>query len=384
MGLTVRPPSVNTSEYRFSAALPLAADSDRLDAADAPLTVLYGLGAVRGVGSGPVEAIVEARQHAPFTSLADFCKRVDARKANKRVLEALIRSGAMDELGNPAVAGSAKYDYDRIRAQLLAEIPNAVQGAEQAARDSQLGITDLFGGVGVDGPQTAQVATCDVDPLPQRERLSGEKDTLGLYLTGHPIEEYLAELRHFARTNIANVRAKNRNQVVAGLVVSMRTMRNKRGGMMGFALLDDRSGRIEASLFADVYAKEQHKLHEDAIVVAEGDVQQDEFSGATKLKVNKIYTIEEARQRFSGAVVIDFVDQPSPADLPARLRRCLEPHRSQDNGCPVAVWYRGAQARAQISLGSQWQVNASDDLLAQLQAEFDQSSVSLSYRNAQA
>ncbi len=380
MGLTLQPPSVNASEFRFSAAPAATPELAGKHPNAAGLVVLYGLGAVRGVGEGPVEAIVEAREQGPFVSLADFCKRVDARKANKRVLEALIRSGAMDEL---LPVSGAEVDLDQVRAQLLADVPAAVKGADQAARDSQLGITDLFGGVGADGPESSRVELCTVAPLTQRERLSGEKDTLGLYLTGHPIQEYLPELRNFAKGNIANLRAGKRNQILAGLVVSMRTMRNKRGGMMGFAVLDDRSGRIEASLFSDVFEKEQHKLCEDAIVVLEGDVQQDDFSGAMKFKVNKVYTMEESRRRFSGAVVIDFLDQPSPSDLPARLKRCLEPHRLRDIGCPVAVWYRGDQARAQIALGNQWHVSASDDLLRNLRNEFDGSQVSLSYGKAQ-
>src|SRR5690606_9457538 len=139
-------------------------------------------------GEGPVAALVAAREaDGPFRDLADFCRRVDARKANRRVLEALIRSGAMDVF---AREGECR---DGVRARLLAELPDALLGAEQVARNDALGMNDMFGGV--DQAVQASPAAAQVSPLTRRERLEGEKETLGLYLTGHPIEEYLPELR---------------------------------------------------------------------------------------------------------------------------------------------------------------------------------------------
>jgi DNA polymerase-3 subunit alpha len=361
MKLGLEPPSVNRSQYRFTGR-----DGE----------VIYGLGAVRGVGEGPVAALVASREaEGPFRDLADFCCRVDAKKANRRVVEALIRSGAMDAF---AEDGESR---DAVRARLLAELPDAMLGAEQAARDDALGLMDMFGGV--ETAAKASPARVRVTPLTRRERLEGEKETLGLYLTGHPIEEYLGEIRQICPNEIAELRAERGSQLVAGLVVSARTLRSRRGGDLCFLVLDDRSARIEASIFPDVYDTCRGRIAKDAILILEGDVQPDDYSGELKLKVEKVYTMEEARARFSRALVLDLCAQAASADLPTRLRSCLEPHRQNGAGCPVAVLYQteagAARARARIVLGPDWQVKPSDDLLARLRSEFGEERVSLSY-----
>jgi DNA polymerase-3 subunit alpha len=368
MGLRLAPPSVNRSRFRFTGA---------------GNQVIYGLGAVRGVGEGPVAALEAARASGgPFVDLHDFCRRVDARKANKRVVEALIRSGAMDDFMLP------DEDPNRVRARLLAELPDALQGAEQAARSSAAGIGDLFGGV-VEAFAEAPPRRV-VTPLSTRDRLEGEKESLGLYLTGHPIEDYLDELAHIRSCDIARLRARRGAQLVAGLVVSMRTMRTKRGEDICFLTIDDRSGRIEASLFSDVYEAQRAKVVKDAILVIEGEVQPDDFSGALKLRGEHVYTMAEARQRFGGGVLLDFCgysDRDGPGDLPTRLRACLEPHRAKRAGCPVELILQaraadGLAAQGRIRLGPDWLVDPSDDLLERLRAEFGAGRVSLKYASA--
>jgi DNA polymerase III subunit alpha len=362
MGLDLEPPNVNRSEFRFSGR-------DR--------QVIYGLGAVRGVGEGPVAALVAARlAGGPFRSLADFCRRVDAKKANRRVVEALVRSGAMDEFG------FADEPIDQVRARLAAELDDALQGAEQAARDQALGITDLFGGV-VDAAGHTP-ARLNVVPLSRRERLEGEKETLGLYLTGHPIEEYLGEIRQICSNDIAGLRPEKGNQLVAGLVMSTRVMRSRRGGDLCFLVIDDRSGRLEASLFTDTFEAHRSKIAKDALLLFEGEVLNDDFTAAVKLKVERVYTMEEARARFSRGLLLNLCANSAPADLSARLKRCLEPHRHHGGGCPVTVLYQtgddcGQRARGRIQLGPDWQVKPSEDLLARLRTEFGEERVSLSY-----
>jgi DNA polymerase III subunit alpha len=362
MGLDLLPPSVNHSEFRFSGR---------------GRQVIYGLGAVRGVGEGPVAALVAARKaEGPFRSLADLCRRVDAKRANRRVLEALIRSGATDVFGQP------DEPIDQVRARLAAELADALQGAEQEARNDALGITDLFGGV--DESVVAAPVRARVAPLTRRERLEGEKETLGLYLTGHPIEEYLGEIRQICSNDIASLRADRGNQLVAGLVVSARVMRSRRGGDLCFLMLDDRSGRLEASVFSDVFDANRGKIVKDAILLLEGEVQTDDFTGTLKLKVERVHTMEEARARFSRGLVLDLCAESAPQDLSVRLRRCLEPHRGHGGGCPVTVLYQtvgecGQPARARIQLGPDWQVKPTENLLARLRSEFGEERVSLSY-----
>jgi len=360
MGLSLKPPSVNASRYRFTGH-----DGE----------VVYGLGAVRGVGEGPVSALVANRvEKGPFTNLADFCLRVDARKANKRVLEALIRSGAMDEFV------SDTNEIDLIRARLLAELADAMQGAEQVAQNAAAGVVDMFGGLAEEAGSRPRT----INALEKRERLEFEKEALGLYLTGHPIDEYLCEIEQFCSVRLTRLRAAKKNQFVAGQVVSQRTMKSRRGGMMAFLMVDDGTDRIEATLFADTYESTQHKISKDAVLILEGEVQEDDFNGALKLQVASVLTMEEARRRFSRGLEIDVGFNSLDGDLVARLRTSLEPHRQSEAGCPVAVLCNsergdGLSARGKVVLGPDWRVNPSDDLIKILRREFGDEQVSLNY-----
>jgi DNA polymerase-3 subunit alpha len=358
MGLVLEPPNVNQSDYRFSVV------GER---------VVYGLGAIKGVGEGAVEAVCSARACAPFTDLYDFCRRIDSRKANRRVVEALVRAGAADAF---TLDGETQ---DATRARLLAELDEALHAAEQAAHNAAIGIDDLFG-AGESAPARGPVRAQRPRPLTRRERLEGEKETLGLYLTGHPIDDYLGELRSFVRSPIAELRAERGPQVVAGLVVSLRTMRSKRGDTLAFVVLDDRSGRIEVSVFGDVFEPNKHKLYKDAIVVVEGEVQLDDYTGQLRMRASSLSTMLEARTRFADWLEISVDSGCGRGDLGPRLRRLLEPHRK--NGCRVAVTYRGPEAEGRIVLGADWRVAPSDDLLAELRDAFGAEGVSLAYRQA--
>ena len=258
LGLELRPPDVNAGEHRFSVR-----DG----------VILYGLGAVKGVGEGPVDALVTERERGgAYRDLVDFCHRVDSKRANRRVLEALIRSGAMD------CFGSGDPDIDR--SALLAQLDDALHEAQQSAENEASGMGDLFGGVTAQSRPRRVIA----NKLTKAERLAAEKETLGLFLTGHPIDDYVAELSRFASARIADLKPEKRNQVVAGLIVSNRTLRNKKGDTMSFLVLDDRSGRLEVSLFADVYGSNRHKLAADGILVIDGEVQPDEYTGALRMR----------------------------------------------------------------------------------------------------
>jgi DNA polymerase-3 subunit alpha len=356
LGVTLRPPSVNYSEFRFTGR-----DG----------VVVYGLGAVRGVGEGPVEALVAARaQGGPFADLSDFCQRVDARKANRRVLEALIRSGATDDFAD------AGESIDCARARLLESLGDALQGAEQSARNQTIGMADMFGDL---AEVSRQPARREVLPLSKRQRLEGEREALGIYLTGHPIDDYLEEIQRFCPRNLASLVAKKGTQTVSGLVVSARTMRTRRG-LMGFIVLDDRSARMEVTLFSDVYEEHRTKLVKDTILVVEGEVQPDDFSGALKMRAERVHSIEQARCRFAGQLVIE-VCHEAVAGVTGRLRTCLEPHVSPA-GCSVAVAYRGRGAQGHLTLGEQWRVVPSDDLLHELGAEFGNECVELNYSSS--
>ena len=336
MGLEVIPPDINRCQHRFTIT------DER--------TILYGLGAIKGVGEAVIEAVVEAREKGgAFSDLFDFCQRIDLKKANRRVLETLIRSGAMDRLGPN-------------RATLMDALPEALRIAEQRLRDAAMGQTDLFG-LGGDVAGTGQYRPRR--EWDEEERLRGEKETLGLYLTGHPIERYLPELERFISSRIVDIKP-TRNQVitVAGLIVAMNTRNSKRGGKLAFITLDDRSGRIELVVFPEDYERYRDLLVKDRLLVVEGDVSVDEYSGGYRVSAREIYDIEGARSRFAKRLVIAVEQKRAGNGFIRSLAETLEPYR--EGGCPVAIDYRHASASATVILGEQWRVRPADLLLQKL------------------
>lgn len=361
MGLTVLPPNVNSGQYMFGV------NNDG--------HIVYGLGAIKGVGEGPIEAIVEARgQGGDFSDLFDFCERVDTRRVNKRVLEALIRSGALDLLGpcsnEPGLLG-------KNRAVLEASQSEAVKAAEQAAKSLDSGHGDLFGALVPEGKTDVYEKYTGLQGWPDKVRLQGEKETLGLYLTGHPIDEYEADIRHFIRNRIRDLQpARGESQNIAGLVVDLRIMKNKRGDKMAFITLDDRTGRIEVSVFADAFAEYQGLIQKDAVLVVEGEVSHDDYSGSLKVRTKKIMPLLEARSHYARRLVLQLTASQGAQELCTRLGRLLEDF---PGGLPVQIDYQRDDAAASLMLGEQWRVSPSDELVQQLRNWLGQDGVRVDY-----
>ncbi len=359
MGRMPLPPDVNRGDFMFTVD-----DEDH---------IIYGLGAIKGLGEGPVESIMQARKDGPFTDLFDFCARVDSRKVNKRALEALVRSGALDSIGP-----SVDLDYDR--AVLFAAIPEAVKTAEQSAANANAGMQDLFGEVapvaGADGDVYKDFA--HVKPWSMKERLNSEKETLGLYLTGHPIDEYRQELKYLTSAVINQLRPeRKKKQKVAGLVVGMRVVKTKRGDNMGIVTLDDRTGRIDATLFSDTYNEHREKLVKDAILVIEGEVSHDDFSGALKMRADSVETLSDARQSSVRGVYLSIDSAQVDRGFTQQLAQFLQPYR--DGHCTVTLEYRRHDARAELVLGPDWRVRPTDELLQSLRSQYGRDQVQLLY-----
>ena len=276
MKLDLLPPDVNRGQFHFSV--------------DAEGRIIYGLGAIKGLGEGPVENIIAARtEGGPFKDLFDFCARVDGRKVNKRALEAMIRSGALDQIGPDGEMGYR-------RAVMLAGMDEAVKLAEQHARNTSSGMGDLFGESVVDSASDINYNSYNgARALSVRERLNGEKETLGLYLTGHPIDEYEEELRSMVPNRIVDVRPGKDNVILSGMVIGMRIMKNKRGESFAFLTIDDKSGRIELSVWAEKFNAYRDILTKDALLVIQGAVAEDSFTGGLKMVAESIQSIYEAR-----------------------------------------------------------------------------------------
>jgi DNA polymerase-3 subunit alpha len=365
MKLRLDAPDVNNSEFKFTVN-----DDGR---------IVYGLGAIKGVGEGPVEAITEARQDGPFADLFDFCARIDLKRVNKRTLDGLIRSGALDRLGPFFYDEPKQYqaNIDRNRGVLLAALEEAIQAAEQTARSHDSGHADLFGGLFVEADADVYANHRSAKEVTLKERLRGEKETLGLYLTGHPIDEYEGEIRRFARQRIVDLKPSRETQTIAGLIIALRVMKNKKGDKMGFITLDDRSGRIEASLFADSFQAAQSLLQTDAMVVVEGEVSTDDFSGGLRLRAKRVMSLEEARTGLAESLRLNVRAEALKGD---RLRWLGELCKKHRGACPITLDYTGQEAKALLQFGEAWRIDPADSLIQALRDQFGRENVFLQYR----
>ncbi|WP_186343152.1 DNA polymerase III subunit alpha [Allochromatium palmeri] len=372
MKLRVEPPAINRSDYHFTIA------DDK--------TVVYGLGAVKGVGESAIEAMLEARRAGgSFRDLWDFCGRIDLQRVNRRVLESLIRAGALDELGPN-------------RATLMAHLPLALKAAEQSRNTRAAGQVDLFGVMEPSGPPTRdpQLARETLADWEDEQRLQGEKETLGLYLTGHPIDRYEDELKAMGGARIARLletdrelgrrdRRDREKRTVVGLVVSVRHGKTQRG-RMGSVVLDDRTGRIEATVFSELYEQARHLLVADQILSITGALNFDEFRDAWSLRADSVRTFEEARATAADHLLLT-LDLSDPSvharglERVEELRAVLLAHRdtARETSLPIRLIYRRPGAVGELMLGSAWRVRPADALLKQLRQLLGAESVRVSY-----
>ena len=340
MGLPLIPPDVNTGLFKFTV--------------DDDLRIVYGIGAIKGVGEGPVESILEARKNGPFTDLFDFCARIDLKKLNKRVIEKLICAGALDNLGPH-------------RAAMMATLPEAIRAADQHAKAEAIGQHDMFGLLNSE-PEDSKQQFVECTPWPDKIWLEGERETLGLYLTGHPINQYLKELKHYTSGRLKDIHPTERGKTVkaAGLVVATRVMLTKRGSKMGLVTLDDKSARLEIMLFTEAFEKFNHLLEKDRILIVEGEVSVDDFSGGNRMTARNIIDISEARSHFANAVEIDLEGESITPQWLEGFEQALTPWRN--GAVPVLINYRHSDAKGQFRLSDEWRVNPSDDLMLSLQS----------------
>ena len=366
MGLEVLPPDINRSIYKFS----VPEDGQ----------VLYGLGAIKGVGQAALEGIIEERLNGgPYKDLYDFCRRVDGRRVNKRVMEALIKAGALDKLGPN-------------RASLAARLQDAIQMADQYQQNARLGQDDLFGSAAEDDCM-APVDAIEVPEWDEELRLTQEKETLGLYLTGHPIERYERELRHFTDCPLGDLsdfadtggsggnnyyNKKNaKDYKLAGLMIGMRVRKTKTGGKIVSAVLDDRTARIEVRIFEEQFEKYSYLLNKDKLIIVEGNVAYDDYFGGYRITAKSIYDITEARQRFAQRLEIKLNEQQASNGIVQELNQVLNPFREGD--CPVWINYIKDGVMAKLSLGDNWRVQPSDELINRLHSLAGEQQVDIIY-----
>jgi DNA polymerase-3 subunit alpha len=342
-GIAVLPPDIHASEYRFISVSGSQPDgATKGNKTPGRGVIRYGLGAIKGTGESAIGHIIEARtKGGPFKDLFDFCHRVDKRIVNRRVVESLIRAGAFDCV-------------DDHRARLLASVGTALDSAEQASRSAHQ--VSLFGDLGESGPGGV---LADVPRWSDRERLQSEKLALGFYLSGHPFKSHEQEVRDFVTARLDQLTPQPGPVLLAGIVHSLRTQMTRRGRMAVIAL-DDGNARVELTVFNELFEQHRHWLKEDQLLVIEGKVSYDDFSGSLRVAAEKLYDLNTARNRFARAIRLTCNGESSGG----RLRELLEPYRS--GSCPVSVVYSSRGAMCEIDLGDKWRVNLDDGLIRSL------------------
>ena len=351
LGLTVVPPDVNGCSFRFSVA-----DTK---------TVRYGLGAVKGVGEAVINSLVEERDsRGAYRDLVDICRRNADKRINRRALEALIKAGAFDCFGHS-------------RAVLMAALEQVLQITDQHQKAAVSGQSDFFG---LATEAIDEVAPLNVDyaagvrEWSTDELLACEKETLGLYLSGHPIDRYRTELSAFASSSLSEIRPGKRR--IAGFIMSVRIIKTRRGRMAVISL-DDQTARVEVTVYRDVYERNLDKLVTDSMVIIEGDCSVDEFSGEHAVQASEIMTLDEARNRLARALVLSLSETALVNGFVHELETMLGGH---DHGrCPVAIEYTRIASRVRLKLSERWRVNLSEGLLDGLKRHFGAQHVHLEY-----
>lgn len=342
----VLPPDVNASEFKFK---PINKTQ-----------ILYGLGAIKGTGWAAIEVILQARkQDGPFTSLFDFCTRLDLRKVNRRVIESLIRAGAFDKL-------------EPNRNALLAGVALAIGAAEQTNANSNQ--NSLFGEV---SDQSVHVLP-NVPAWQEQQKLQEEKAALGFYFSGHPYWSYKKDLTQFVSTTLANLTPKEQPQLLAGIVSGVRIRMTARG-KMAIVGIDDGTTRIEVVVGSELLNQSQRLLKDDQLVIVEGRVSNDEFSGGVRVNARKLHDLSSLRNSRASFLKILCNGQSDAV----KLKSLLNPYRinatEEQRGCAIKVEYHNATSRVELMLGNDWRVDLHDELIASLTAWLSQNNVKILY-----
>jgi len=340
MSLTVHPPDVNESVYAFRIA--------------GPDSIRYGMGAIKGVGESAVQAIIEERNaNGPFQSLPDLCRRIDLQRVNRRVFEALIKSGSLDRIGPN-------------RATLTAELDRAMHLGEQNSRAMSVGQVDLFG---LSSAENSVVADWS-----EALRLAGERETLGLFLSGHPITPYEPDLKFLVSARLVDVGGPKpqapagervwttpKPTTVAGLVLEIRRRPNR-----VTLILDDRSARLEVSLFEETFQQYRAIIVKDAILIVEGTLRFDDFIEAWRLQAKNLMDIDRARERFARRLWLRWPEQFDGPQGISRFEELLKPYLK--GPCGLSIFVSRAQYGGKLNLPDSWSVRASRELLDKLTA----------------
>ncbi len=279
MGIKILPPDINKSDKYFRVV-----DGE----------IVFGLSAIKNVGAKAIDSIIEARNSkGKIESIFDFCKKVDLRLNNKRVIESLVKAGAFDAFGE-------------FRSRLFESIDSAIDEAQQKQKDEEMGRMALFGSADGEEQQEAGNLLPDIPEWTEKELLAFEKEALGFYLTGNPMERYKDEIRDFTTADASSLAdgTDGRTESVAGLISNINEKITKKGDKMAFLTLDDLSGSTEVLVFPGVYDKFRAIIVEDSPVLVKGTVDVVEKNSEAKMKAEDIRSLDSIREEEARSMVI--------------------------------------------------------------------------------
>ena len=334
IGLTVQSPDINRSSYRF----------EDLDSE----TILYGLGAIKGIGESLVDQIVLERKYENFKDMYDFCLRVGFNRINKRILTTLIGSGAMDSLGK--------------RKDLFRKIDSFLKNAEQASERNKSNIKDLFG-------EDIVISTKeDKDIEIEFDEVAAEWNALGFYLDSHPLENKRKEVRNMCGFFISELQPEVHTQRIAGCLMQFNVRQGKRG-RFAFATLDDGSAKIEVSVWTDVFDKYRNLLKKGQVLIIEGVIEKDDYSDFVKHKMiaERIMTFDQARHEYIKNIRINLENDAKDTEV---VVNSLKEIANSNEGNTVLISYKGDGAKADIALPSNFSVKLDDSSIKALGKRF--------------
>ncbi len=348
MGLKIRQPNINECQIHFKSFKGKPKGEEEL---------YYGLGALKGAGEAALEGVIAERNaNGDYKDLFDFCMRVN-KKANKRVIEALILSGAFDCLHNN-------------RQAMLQSVPMALKKADKKQKDLETGQEDLFGNTEYFEEENSNVLL-DVVEYFEKEKLKLEKNILGHYMTGHPIESYRKELNDIVGYQLKSLKPEKWNKKwAAGLIVEARGKVTKSGSKMGFVSLDDQTARLDVVLRPAVYESSQKILIPDTVILVYGEVAEDTFNGGIKIDAEQVVSLAEYRTEKSRAIKLQANNKVTKEKI-KELAYLLEDYKVSEHqaGLPIVINYKNQNAKVQMVTGEENHILPEDDLLDSLRVQ---------------
>jgi DNA polymerase-3 subunit alpha len=343
LGIPILPPDVNASELAFTVTRE---------------GVRFGLCAVKNVGEGAVLSILAARRElGRIDSLFTLCEHADLRLVNKRVLESLVKAGALDSL-----VPNAADDARRARARLFAAADKALEHGGRHQRDKEKGQNQLFGGPSDDGV-VHSVPLADAAPWPEAVQLAGEKEALGFYMSGHPLDRFAQELKTFGARRVAELTESMADVWSAGIVSGLRPLKTKKGDRMAVFMLDDVAGSIEVVVFPETFGKCGAVVEADAMVLVRGKFEKDDESA--RIVATELLPIGSLQERTTREVVIHLAPQPQRSTF-EQLAELLSRHRG-DRRVYIELDVKGREKPLRVRSEVPLRVKPSERLVSEVE-----------------